>query len=96
MTNQIEIDSNHKPIKYAWPGGYPAFYMARNGYRDESGALELSRHDRTEAVCCADCAAKASEKDIILTHVNINWESEDLFCEFCSDLIESAYGETAD
>jgi len=93
MTTQIEIQPwDCKPIKYAWPGGYPVFYLAREGYRnDETGELELSRYDRSEFICCADCAAKPSDR-ILITY-NVNWEDKDLFCEVCDQKIESAYGE---
>ena len=93
MTTCIEIQSDGAPIKYAWPGGYPVFYFARTGYRNDAGELEASDHDSDEAICCADCAAKALSKEIILTNNAINWEYDSLFCEFCSQRIESAYGD---
>ena len=95
MQNAIEIQPwDAKPIKYAWPGGYPVYYIAREGYRnDETGQLEFSQYDRTEFVCCADCAAGKSRRDIILVASEVNWEDSSLYCDNCSERIESAYAE---
>jgi hypothetical protein len=95
MTSQIEIQPwDCKPVKFAWPGGYPVYYLAREGWRnDETGELELSQYDRSEFVCCADCAGGKSRRDIILTDSNVNWEDSDLMCDNCSQRIESAYAE---
>ena len=94
MTDSITLDNQLKPIKYAWPGGYPVFYIAREGYlNDETGKLELSKYDRAEFVCCADCAAKAQTEKKILIGSAVNWEDVSLYCEVCSKLIESAYGD---
>lgn len=89
----ISLENNLKPIKYAWPGGYPVFYVARTGYKNDSGGLELSKYDREEFVCCPDCAGKAAEKEIILTNSDCNWEDPDMICEVCNKRIESAYAE---
>lgn len=90
----IAIDSKGLPIKYAWPGGYPVYYFVRDGMRnDETGQLELSDHDKGEYVCCANCAAKVREADMVLSAQEVNWETSDLYCEYCNERIESAYAE---
>lgn len=96
MTTAIEIQPwDLKPIKYAWPGGYPVYYLAREGYRnDETGELELSRYDRSEFVCCPDCAAAKAERILIAS--DINYEDPDMTCEVCSRRIESAYADDKD
>lgn len=96
MTRQIDLDCNLKPIAYAWPGGYPVYYLAREGYRNDEGGLELSPHDREEFTCCAKCAEKAAEKEKILINCDINWESENLYCEICNEKIVSAYGNSVE
>jgi hypothetical protein len=90
----IEVDSSLKPIAYAWPGGYPVFYLARQGYRnDETGELEYSQYDRSEFVCCPKCAGNTADSDIILVASDVNWEDLELYCDMCSKRIESAYAE---
>lgn len=95
MNAQTSIDIQTwdcKPIKYAWPGGYPVFYIAIEGYRnDTTGDLEMSQHDRSEFVCCAECAAK--REDRILIASDVNWEDASLYCDVCSERIESAYAD---
>lgn len=69
---------------YAWPGGYPLFAVTSDG----------------AALCKRCCAA---EREAIGTTtgsdgwcvvaVAANWEDPALFCDHCSDRIESAYAE---
>jgi hypothetical protein len=94
MSRVIEVDADLKPIAYAWPGGYPMYYLAREGWRDEeTGILEESSYDRTTFVLCSKCAREARELDRILIDCDVNWEDTDLICEDCNELIESAYAE---
>lgn len=58
---------------YAWPGGYPKFWIIRE--------------NREILLLCKDCI---SEKHKV-AKVYINWESEDLYCDFCNHRIEKAY-----
>lgn len=72
---------------YAWPGGYPKYAIMSDG-----------------AALCKSCA-KDNAKLIIrdtrdnsnsgwcFAGVDINWEDTDLYCDHCSNKIESAYGE---
>lgn len=73
-----------KLISYAWPGGYPVFYLDNN--------------------CCAlcpNCANKLEEEnrepDAIVVFTieacDINYEDPHLYCDQCSQRIESAYAE---
>jgi hypothetical protein len=74
--------------KYAWPGGYPIFYLtADNGVMcpdcangDRSSAPDLDPEcpdDDQWRIIAAEC----------------NWEDPDLYCENCNNRIESAYAE---
>jgi len=80
---------------FAWPGGYPIFYLARDGWRDgDTNILDFNPHDRTVFVCCYKCAQNVTEwPDFIIVGQQINYEDEDLYCEACDEKIESAYGE---
>lgn len=66
---------------YAWPGGYPIFYVT----------------ERACDVVCCKCANDASTGvdafggEKIGAH-DVNWEDPDLWCE-CGERVESAYAE---
>ena len=80
----LEQNDNTLPA-YAWPGGYPLFYLtADNG------------------VLCSDCANMAVAEDLAfdstdeqwyLIDYDINYEDKNLYCDHCSNYIESAYGD---
>ena len=93
--HSIVIDTHCKPIAYAWPGGYPVYYLARDGFRnDETGELEFNQYDRGEHIMCSGCAENAGKEwSAIITAQEVNWEDTDLHCEYCEKPIESAYGE---
>ena len=80
---------------YAWPGGYPIMYLARDGWRDdETGKLELNPYDRTESVCCAKCAADVAKwPNMIITAGYIHYEGAPEYCEWCNGFTNSAYGD---
>lgn len=67
-----------------WPGGYPIFYICHDG-----------------GVLCADCANEniamtsdpEAERDWRVVGSDINYEDDDLQCDNCGKMIESAYGE---
>ncbi len=78
-------DSNGGKLpKFAWPGGYPMFYIADDG----------------EALCpdCANDPKnpvhEGGDADgWRLEGYDINYEDAQLFCAHCNKRIESAYGE---
>lgn len=88
MTDTEKTFRNDKGAfdKYAWPGGYPIFYLMEDG-----------------GVICPDCANKESElirvsredhdKQWQIAAADINWEDASLYCDHCSQRIESAYAE---
>lgn len=96
----LEIkDSARKELDaFAWPGGYPIVYLARDGWRDdETGKLEVNKYDRAENFCCSACAKDAIQwPDIIVVGSWIHLEEEAVVCEYCSELIDSAYGKEKD
>lgn len=77
---------------YAWPGGYPVMYLARDGWREEDGTLTVNPHDG-ENVCCAKCATDTTQwPDLIITGQYIHYEGEPEYCEYCNSFTDSAYG----
>ncbi len=88
-------DTDRKSLAaYAWPGGYPIMYLARDGWREEDGKLDFNSYERSEAVCCASCAADTEKwPDIIITAEYIHHEGPPEQCEFCNSFTDSAYGD---
>ena len=72
---------------YSWPGGYPKALITADG-----GCL------------CADCTRKEwtqiaaesfdnTNNGFRVAGIDVNWENPDLYCDHCSERIESAYAE---
>jgi len=80
MSKLDEIrDSKGNLPSFAWPGGYPLFYL-----------------DRKDNVLCPKCSNEAKDPDWPDDHpvaYAVNWEDPSLFCDACSDRIESAYAD---
>ena len=75
-------------VCYAWPGGYPMFYLTtadcvlcpgcvQDNLSECAGTAEPDDHDGQWFVCRA----------------GINWEDSDMTCDECLKEIESAYGD---
>lgn len=75
-------DINGKLPAYAWPGGYPIYYLAH-----DNGVL---------CAKCANnyTPERDNPEQLEAIAYDVNWESEAVFCEHCGKKIESAYGET--
>lgn len=74
---------------YAWPGGYPLFYMV--GDDDSFGKL------------CPECAQKIADApgdyspdQFRYRAVAPNWEDSELYCDQCGERIPCAYGDPDD
>ena len=81
----IKRDENGRCEKYAWPGGYLVFYICANG-----------------GILCPDCvdaekelidAADQSDEQWLVIAQEINYEDGSLYCDNCSNRIESAYAD---
>lgn len=75
----LPTDTDGKLSAYAWPGGYPIFYLDAESSVLCPKCAEKSRTDDVEKFrpIAADC----------------NWEDASLYCDQCSKRIESAYAE---
>lgn len=82
-----EMVPNGKAEAYAWPGGYPIYYVTSDG-----------------GVLCPPCVTKEYERiressldnardGWALDGRGVNYEDPDLYCDHCSQRIESAYAE---
>ena len=84
-TNKYGPEGTYYVAKYSSPGGYPILYVC-----DDGGVL------------CADCVADEIDQccdpysgGFYVTGHDANWEDPSLFCDHCSERIESAYAEDA-
>lgn len=72
--------------KYAWPGGYPIYYLMA-----DSGILCADcANKETKLIAQAD---DTNDKQWQIEGRDINWEDPNMFCDHCSKRIESAYAE---
>lgn len=73
--------------QYAWPGGYPLYFMASDG-----GALSFEAvRDNLRQVMNAIQQRDNSGWRVVAC--DINWEDSSLVCDHTGKPIESAYGE---
>lgn len=79
-------DENGSLPAYAWPGGYPLFYLCADG-----GILCPQCANRESAVRKADEHPDYDQWRIVA--VEVNWEDASLTCDNCFKGIESAYAE---
>jgi hypothetical protein len=74
--------------KYAWPGGYPMFFIADDGEALSFDAVYLELKQVLRAIKTQE---RFSNWRVI--GVDVNWEDENLYCAHTGEKIESAYGE---
>lgn len=75
--NLPQRDKDGKWPRWAWPGGYPLYYITLTDC----------------VVLCPECADKHDEGIDPIGSVKVNWEDPMLWCEACNQRIESAYAE---
>jgi len=80
-TMTVTRNESGKFDSFAWPGGYPLFYLcADNGVLCPDCANENGHDD-------------ATDKQWRIVASDVNWEDSDLTCDHCNRKIESAYGD---
>lgn len=73
--------------KWAWPGGYPRYFIADDG---EALSFEAVRENWREVV---SSHLSGLRDGWLLVGVDVNWEDAELTCAHTGERIESAYGE---
>ena len=73
--------------QYAWPGGYPMFFITIDG-----AALSFESVCENWPLVC-DSVRHDSDDGWRVIAADINWEDPNLRCEDTGELIEWAYGE---
>jgi hypothetical protein len=72
---------------YAWPGGYPIYFIT-----DDGEALSFAAA-RSERRAILESIASQSRDGWRVVAADVNWEDASLHCVHTGERIESAYGE---
>jgi hypothetical protein len=72
---------------YAWPGGYPLFFLCRDGAALSFKAAKQERRNILESI------ANRSNDGWRVVALDVNWEDSSLYCDHTGEPIPSAYGE---
>jgi len=73
---------------YAWPGGYPLYFLAADGCALSFEAV----HGEIRQVMHA-LRHPGTDRDWQIIAVDVNWEDEYLFCAHTGQLIPCAYSD---
>jgi hypothetical protein len=76
---------------YAWPGGYPRYFITADGAALSYAAAENERRLIRRAIRTDDNTGGWR-----VIGCDINWEDADLYCDHTGARIESAYAETTE
>lgn len=74
--------------KYAWPGGYPLYFITADG-----GALSFDAVIENAGLIRDAVITQDTHSGWCVCAVDVNWEDTDLVCDHTGNKIESAYGE---
>lgn len=72
---------------YAWPGGYPLYFVTDDGAVLSFSAVRKNRRAILSSI------AYALRDGWRIVGTEINWEDADLICDHTGERIPSAYGE---
>lgn len=73
--------------KYAWPGGYPLYFLASDG---ETLSFEAVREELESVLCSIHHGLNDGWRVVAC---DVNWEDSEMVCAHTGERIESAYGE---
>ena len=76
-----------KANRYAWPGGYPLYYVTTDG------AALCADCMTKERISIVRSTVENARDGWNVSGQDVNWEDSDLYCDHCSKRIESAYAE---
>ena len=88
LATLLEIKRELRSGSYAWPGGYPKYFLMSDG---EAMSFEAVRQEWKQVVAAHMNSDRRS--DWFIVGVDINCEDDNLLCSHTNARIESAYGE---
>lgn len=74
--------------QYAWPGGYPCYFVTSDGAALSFDAARKERRNILEALATHDIRSGWH-----VYGVEVNWENNELYCDHTNERIESAYAD---
>ena len=72
---------------YAWPGGYPVYFITSDG---AALSFEAAKKEKRLII---DSIANSCNDGWRVIGSDINWEDIDLYCDHTGERIESAYAD---
>lgn len=86
---KLRQDNGGRLPAYAWPGGYPLFYLCADG-----GTLCPDCANGPE-VAAAHAAADGcpDDRQWLIVATDANWENPAMYCDHCAKQIPSAYAD---
>lgn len=97
----LRLENGEYP-SYAWPGGYPMFYLdhcdnvlcpACVNRQQNEYVLDILSDLCIWAIDPSDDSTYFDVRDLPVA-ADVNYEDDNLYCDDCGKRIESAYGET--
>lgn len=85
----LEIKRLLRNGSYAWPGGYPMFFITNDSEVLSFDAVRKNWRN----VCEAHICKAYRHTGWFIVACDINWEDTELYCSETSKKIPSAYGE---
>ena len=83
-------NSDGKLAEFAWPGGYPIYYLT-----EDNGVLCPGCANGLNGSCAYTEDQKDNFNEDAQWHIiaaDVHWEGDSIFCDHCQREIESAYG----
>ena len=78
----------YKSGPFAWPGGYPMFFITADGAALSWDAAKQCRGEIIRAISSQD-----TRSGWCIAAADVNWEDESLYCDHTGKQIPSAYGD---
>jgi hypothetical protein len=92
INTTLEFKTALRSGPYAWPGGYPLFFICDDGGYLCCGCARKEARTIMEAIHNARNGWQRHD-DWRVVGMDINWEDPHAHCEHCGDRIESAYAD---
>lgn len=77
---------------YAWPGGYPLYFVMADG---EALCFKAAKQEKRELLAALAARQARPHDGWLPVAIEANWEDPDLVCAHTGERIESAYAEDA-
>jgi hypothetical protein len=87
--DEVYCESDGTAPSYAWPGGYPLYYLCADG-----GVLCPTCTNKEKHLVTSAEIDGCSPSQWGIIGRDTNWEDPELFCDHCYARIESAYAES--